>query len=161
LAGLSAALEHVALVIAFHRYPAQIQLSLAVVTEMNDDLEGTARRYQELVQDERLSGRDRARSLLWVGTALSKAGDYDYASRVMTAATRQFEDLGEAEDWSVAQQKLALAHRGAGHLDQALRFIDLARSSGTDDTPMQKVRPLRTLIFCCPIKRPASRAWTC
>jgi hypothetical protein len=122
------------------RRAAQIELSLAVVAEMTGDLQGAARRYQELVADERLTGRDRARSLLWVGTTLSKDGDHDYAAQVMTTATRQFEDLGEAEDWSVAQQKLALAHRGAGYLDQALHFIDLARSGGADDTPMQKVR---------------------
>jgi transcriptional regulator with XRE-family HTH domain len=122
------------------RRVAQIELSLAVVAEMTGDLQGSARRYQELAADERLSGRDRARSLLWVGTALSKDGDHDYATQVMIAATRRFEDLGEADDWSVAQQKLALAHRGAGHLDLALQFIDLARSSGAEDTPMQKVR---------------------
>ena len=40
----------------------------------------------------------------------------------MASAAREFEDLGEAEDWSVAQQKLALAYRGAGDLGQAQRF---------------------------------------
>jgi hypothetical protein len=43
-------------------------------------------------------------------------------------------------DWSVAQQKLALAYRGAGDLAQAQRFIDIARTSGVGDTPMQRVR---------------------
>lgn len=42
--------------------------------------------------------------------------------------------------WSVTHQKLALAHRGAGHLDQALGCIDVALTSGVDDTPMQRVR---------------------
>jgi hypothetical protein len=42
--------------------------------------------------------------------------------------------------WSVAQQKLALAYRGAGDLGQALHFIDIAQASGADDTPMQRVR---------------------
>ncbi len=122
------------------RRVAQIELSLAVVAEMSGDLQGSARRYRRLAGDERLSPRDRARSLLWVGTALSKDGDHGYATQVMETATRQFDDLGEADDWSVAQQKLALAHRGAGNLDRALHFIDLARTSGTEDTLMQKVR---------------------
>jgi transcriptional regulator with XRE-family HTH domain len=122
------------------RRVAQIELSLAVVAEMSGSLQTAAHRYQDLADDERLSGRDRARSRLWVGTALSKDGDHDYASRVMADAAREFEDLGEAEDWSVAQQKLALAYRGAGDLGQALAFIDIARTSGTDDTPMQRVR---------------------
>jgi hypothetical protein len=107
---------------------------------MSGDLQGSARDYQRLAADERLSGRDRARSLLWVGTALSKDGHHKYATQVMTIATRQFEALGEAEDWSVAQQKLALAHRGTGNLDLAQHYIDLARSSSVEDTPMQKVR---------------------
>jgi transcriptional regulator with XRE-family HTH domain len=122
------------------RRVAQIELSLAVVTEMTGSLQDAARRYQLLAADERLSGRDRARSLLWVGTALSKDGEHDYAARVMADAALQFEDLGEAYDWSVAQQKLALAYRGSGDLGQALHFIDLARTSGTSDTPLQRVR---------------------
>lgn len=58
----------------------------------------------------------------------------------MARATREFEDLGEPEDWSVAHQKLALAYRGAGDLTQALHYIDIARQSGTVDSPMQRVR---------------------
>lgn len=122
------------------RRVAQVKLSLVVVDEMSGDLQGAARHYQALAVDERLSSRDRARARLWVGTALSKAGEHRYAARVMGEATRQFEDLEEAEDWSVAQQKLALAHRGAGELDQALHYIEIARDSGPDDTPMQRVR---------------------
>ncbi|ONK14565.1 hypothetical protein STBA_53500 [Streptomyces sp. MP131-18] len=34
----------------------------------------------------------------------------------------------------------ALARRGADDLTQALHFIDIARSSGTTDSPMQRVR---------------------
>lgn len=122
------------------RRVAQVTLSLAVVDEMVGDLHGAARRYQLLADDERLSNRDRARSLLWVGTALSKAGQHTYAARVMTEATITFEELDEAEDWSVAHQKLALAYRGAGDLDQALHFIETAGTSGTNDTPIQRVR---------------------
>ncbi|MGP3753882.1 helix-turn-helix domain-containing protein [Streptomyces sp. IBSNAI001] len=119
---------------------AQLDLSLAVVTEMSGKLEVAARHYEALAVDDRLSRRDRARARLWVGTALSKNGRHDYATRVMQAATRDFEDLTEPDDWSVAHQKLALARRGAGDLTQALHFIDIARSSGVADSPMQRVR---------------------
>ncbi|MEV5874273.1 helix-turn-helix domain-containing protein [Streptomyces sp. NPDC052101] len=122
------------------RRVAQLDLSLAVVAEMSDKLEIAARQYETLAVDDRLSRRDRARARLWVGTALSKDGNHDYAARVMLAATRDFEDLGEVDDWSVAHQKLALAHRGAGQLDHALHFIDIARSTAATDSPMQRVR---------------------
>ncbi|MEU3724959.1 hypothetical protein [Streptomyces sp. NPDC031705] len=119
---------------------AQVDLSLAVVAEMSGRLDTAARSYEQLAVDDRLSRRDRARSRLWVGTALSKEGEHAYATRVMLAATQDFEDLTEPEDWSVAHQKIALAHRGAGDLSSALRFIGIARSTATSDTPMQKVR---------------------
>ncbi|MFF1375553.1 hypothetical protein [Streptomyces sp. NPDC058308] len=122
------------------RRVAQLDLSLAVVTEMSGKLEIAARNYETLAVDDRLSRRDRARARLWVGTALSKDGQHDYATRVMQVATRDFEDLTEPDDWSVAHQKLALARRGAGDLTRALHFIDIARSSGTPDSPMQRVR---------------------
>lgn len=122
------------------RRVAQVQLALAVVTEMTGGLHEAARRYQALASDERLSGRDRARSRLWIGTALSKAGEHEYAAGVMVEAVREFEELGETEDWATAQQKLALAYRGIGALDQTSCFIDIARSSGTTETPMQRVR---------------------
>jgi transcriptional regulator with XRE-family HTH domain len=122
------------------RRVAQIELSLAVVQEMAGELESSARHYELLAQDERLSPRDRARARLWVGTALSKGGDNAYAASAMTVATRAFEDLGEPEDWSVAHQKLALAHRAAGDLKQALHCIGIARTTGTVDSPMQRVR---------------------
>jgi transcriptional regulator with XRE-family HTH domain len=122
------------------RRVAQLDLSLAVVAEMSDKLEIAARHYESLAVDDRLSRRDRARARLWVGTALSKDGNHDYAARVMLAVTREFEDLGEVDDWSVAHQKLALAHRGADQLDEALHFIDTARSTAANDSPMQRVR---------------------
>lgn len=122
------------------RRVAQLDLSLAVVTEMAGELEPAARQYEDLSSDERLAARDRARARLWVGTALSKDGHHDYAARVMETAIREFEDLSEQEDWSVAQQKLALAHRGSGNLDAALRLIDVARSTGVTESPMQRVR---------------------
>ena len=122
------------------RRVAQIELSLTVVAEMAGQLQAAAQGYSRLADDERLSGRDRARARLWIGTALSKDREYGYATHVMADAARKFEELGEAEDWSVAQQKLALAYRGAGDLGQAQRFIDSARTSGADDTPMQRVR---------------------
>ncbi|MEU5774548.1 hypothetical protein ABZ819_14825 [Streptomyces venezuelae] len=122
------------------RRVAQLDLSLAVVAEMSGKLDTAAHTYQALAVDDRLSRRDRARARLWVGTALSKGGNHDYASRVMQAAAREFEDLTEPDDWSVAHQKLALARRGVGDLTQALHFIDIARRSGSTDSPMQRVR---------------------
>jgi len=122
------------------RRVAQLDLSLAVVTEMAGHLDTAARRYESLAADPRLSGRDRTRALLWIGTALSKNGEHAYATRVMTAASHDFEDLAEPEDWSVAHQKLALAHRGAGDLSAALRLIGIARSTATSHSPLQRVR---------------------
>jgi transcriptional regulator with XRE-family HTH domain len=117
---------------------AQLDLSLTVVTEMGGELAAAARGYARLTGDERVGGRDRARARLWIGTALSKDGQHEHATRVMTEAGREFEDLGEAEDWSVTQQKLALARQGAGNLAEAQRLI--ASASGTAGTPLQKVR---------------------
>ncbi|MEZ7129721.1 ElyC/SanA/YdcF family protein [Nonomuraea sp. AD125B] len=122
------------------RRVAQLDLSLAVVAEMSGQLNEAAQEYEVLAVDDRLSPRDRARARLWVGTALSKNGKYDYAARLMTTAIREFEGIGEPEDWSVAHQKLALAHRGAGNLAEALRLIDLARATAVTDAPMQRVR---------------------
>lgn len=122
------------------RRMAQVELSLTVIAEMSGELQGAAHGYARLTDDDRLGGRDRARARLWIGTALSKDGQHDYATRVMAQAAREFEDLDEADDWSVAQQKLALAYRGAGNLAEAQRLIGIAATSGTADTPMQKVR---------------------
>ncbi|TXS50478.1 hypothetical protein EAO75_12080 [Streptomyces sp. uw30] len=47
---------------------------------MSGQLESSARQYELLALDERLSPRDRARARLWVGTALSKEGNNEYAS---------------------------------------------------------------------------------
>ncbi len=138
------------------RRVAQLDLSLAVVAEMSGKLEIAARHYEILAIDDRLSRRDRARARLWVGTALSKGGNHDYAARVMLAATREFEDLSEPDDWSVAHQKLALAHRGVGDLNSALHFIDIARSTGVTDSPMQRV-PLDTAHGHILLSDPATR----
>lgn len=119
---------------------AQLDLSLAVVAEMSGLLDKAAKEYVALAVDDRLSPRDRTRARLWVGTALSKNGKNDYAARLMTTAIREFESLGEFEDWSVAHQKLALAHRGVGNLSEALRLIDLARATAVTDAPLQQVR---------------------
>ncbi|WP_424534244.1 ElyC/SanA/YdcF family protein [Sphaerisporangium viridialbum] len=122
------------------RRVAQLDLSLAVVTEMSSQLEEAGRLYEALAVHDRLSARDRTRARLWVGTALSKDGKHEYAARLMSTAIREFEMLGEPEDWSVAHQKLALAHRGAGDLTQAFRLIDIARGTAVTDAPMQRVR---------------------
>lgn len=122
------------------RRVAQLDLSLAVVTEMAGRLDQAATAYETLAVDERLARRDRARARLWVGTALSKGGEHDYAARVMTFAIKDFEDLGEPDDWSVAHQKLALARRGVGDIGAALQLIDVARSTAATDAPLQRVR---------------------
>jgi uncharacterized SAM-binding protein YcdF (DUF218 family)/DNA-binding transcriptional regulator YiaG len=119
---------------------AQINLSLAVVTEMAGDLDQAARKYQELSTDSRLGRRDRARARLWVGTCLSKRDADEYAARVIDEAIREFERIDEPDDWAVAHQKLALAHRGAGDLGRASRYIEISRAYGPTDSPMQKVR---------------------
>ncbi len=122
------------------RRVAHAELSLTVVAEMTGQLGPAAISYARLAEDERLSARDRARARLWIGTALSKDAQHGHAARVITAAAHELEELGEADDWSVAHQKLALAYRGAGDLSRAQRLITIARDSGTDDTPLQKVR---------------------
>jgi tetratricopeptide (TPR) repeat protein len=122
------------------RRAAQMELALAVVDEMSGHLEPAATRYRTLSGDDRLSRRDRARALLWVGTALSKKGSNTYAARAMTHAIRDFEALEEPEDWSVAHQKLALAYRGANDLTNAARCIDVALTHRTPDSPLQRVR---------------------
>jgi len=119
---------------------AQIDLSLAVVDEMSGQLTTSATSYSCLASDERLSRRDRARAQLWVGTALSKAGQIEHAVTAITHAAHEFDDLGEVEDWSVAHQKLALAHRVAGGIGLALRHLEVARTTGTTDSPLQRVR---------------------
>lgn len=122
------------------RRRAQTELLLALVDEMSGSLTNAGRHYEWLATDERLSARDRARSRLWMGRVLSKSGDNDRAIEFMMCASREFEDLTEPENWSVAHQKIALAFRGGGDLDSAFRHIEIARSSGHADSPLQHVR---------------------
>lgn len=122
------------------RRAAQIELTLTVVTEMGGHLAAAATRYRQLTEDERLGAADRARARLWIGTALAKDGRNEYAIQLMRQAAERFEALNELEDWATAQQKLALAHRGAGDLTRALAYIDTARSNGHFETPLQRVQ---------------------
>ena len=46
----------------------------------------------------------------------------------------QLEDIGEADDWSVAQQKLSFAYRGAGNLAESQRLIGIAAASSTTES---------------------------
>jgi hypothetical protein len=122
---------------------AQTDLGLVVLQEMGGDLEVSARGYELLAADARLSERDRALARLWVGTALSKVERADataHAVAAMTAASDAFERLDEAADWSVAQQKLALAYRTQGDLGRALMFLDIAERNRISDSPLQLVR---------------------
>jgi DNA-binding transcriptional regulator YiaG len=122
---------------------AQTDLALVLLTEMGGELESSARSYEAFTSDARLSARDRGLALLWMGRALSKVRDPDVTGQaigMLRAAGETFERLDEAADWSVAQQKLALAHRARGDLGLASRFIDIAVRNKVDDSPMQHVR---------------------
>lgn len=55
-------------------------------------------------------------------------------------AAERFDGLDEAEDWATAQQKLALAHRGAGDLTGASAYIESTRSNGRFETPLQRIQ---------------------
>jgi len=139
---------------------AQADLGLVVLEEMGGELESSARGYEGLSRDERLNGRDRALALLWVGTALSKVSRPDataHAIDMMVIASETFERLDEAADWSVAQQKLALAHRARGDLGRALSFIDLAERNRINDSPLQLVR-LNTARAHILLSDPATRS---
>ena len=122
------------------RRVAQLELKLVVLDEMAGRLESAARRYSSLTTDERLSRHDRTRARLWIGTALSKRGLNESATRHIMPAIHDFEAMDEPADWSIAHQKLALAHRGAGNLTAATQAIDVALSHRVNDTPLQKVR---------------------
>lgn len=122
------------------RRVAQLELKLVVLEEMAGRLETAARHYESLTGDERLSEHDRTRARLWIGTALSKRGLNESATRHIVPAIHDFETMEEPEDWSIAHQKLALAHRGAGDLNAANQAIDVALTHRVNDTPLQKVR---------------------
>ena len=122
---------------------AQTDLALVLLTEMGGELESSARGYEAFTRDIRLSERDRGLALLWMGRALSKIAHPDaaaHAVELLVVASETFERLDEAADWSVAQQKLALAHRSQGDLGRASWFIDLAVRNKVDNSPMQHVR---------------------
>jgi transcriptional regulator with XRE-family HTH domain len=122
------------------RRQAQAELAAGVVMEMSGAIGRAADRYAALSKDGRLSPRDRARALLWTGTALTKQGLHVTATEQMQAAAVAFERLGEVEDWSVTFQKLGLVHRAVGELDAAHAAISTAEATGTAATPLQQVR---------------------
>ncbi|NKQ52766.1 hypothetical protein HFP15_07715 [Amycolatopsis sp. K13G38] len=122
------------------RRVAQLELKLVVLDEMAGRLESAARQYESLTTDERLSSHDRAQARLWVGTALSKRGLNESATRHIVPAIHDFETMDEPADWSIAHQKLALAYRGSGNLTAANQAIEVALSNRVNDTPLQKVR---------------------
>jgi len=127
------------------RRTAQVELLLTVVHEMSGELEHSARRYQELSADPRLSALDQARAQLWIGTALTKvpaSAGIDKAAAVgaIESAISEFEELDEPDEWNVGQQKLALAHLALERRDDAHRHIDIAQAGGGIGTPLQKVK---------------------
>lgn len=135
---------------------AQAELSRAVVAEMTGQVLAAAERYRRLANDERLSQRDRARARLWVGTALSKNQQYEIAVPAMAESAQIFEELDESEDWAVAHQKIGLAQRSAGRLDDALHHIEVARGILSELAPLQRVR-LDTAHAHCLLTDPATR----
>lgn len=124
---------------------AQTELMLTVLREMSGQLASSAVSYRRLADDERLSLLDRARARLWLGTALTK-GAYptEEMSDVSIASIRQaiheFEGLDEPDEWSVSQQKLALAELAAGNTTDSLEAMTLAIESRRTDSPLQQVR---------------------
>lgn len=119
---------------------AQAGLAHTVVLEMSGNSALAAARYSTFSQDRRLGCRDRTRALLWLGTALDKTGMHRRAGEIISRAGRDFDSLGEQTDWLVSQQKLALALRGAGEHDRALRHIDLAAATTALGSPLQQLR---------------------
>lgn len=126
--------------------------------EMSNELETAARRYELHADDERLGASDRGLAMLWWGRTLSKRpATVVYSIDLLTRAGEAFERLGEAAYWSVAQQKLALAHRARGDLDRAAAFIHVAERNRVDRSPLQVVR-LRTARAHVLLTDPAT--WT-
>jgi transcriptional regulator with XRE-family HTH domain len=122
------------------RRTAQTDLALTVVQEMTGRAISAARKYRVLAVDSRLGARDQARAQLWVGTALGKNGLHQEAAGLIRVAIQRLADLDEHVDWSVGQQKLALALRAAGKQDQAVYHIGLALDQKTEGSLMQDVR---------------------
>jgi tetratricopeptide (TPR) repeat protein len=119
---------------------AQIELSQAITTEMSGEVSTAAAMYRQLANDQRLRDYERAQARLWIGTALTKAGDIAPAVREIEAASREFEEQGEPDDWGVAHQKHALAHLAAGDLAKATRSIGIAMSYRHNDSPLEQIR---------------------
>lgn len=107
---------------------------------MSGDVQRAARLYRDLSSDERLREHERAQAMLWVGTALTKAGEIDSAITEIDRASRLLEDLGEPGDWGIAQQKRALAHLAAGDITGAARTIELAASHWRSEAPLEQVQ---------------------
>lgn len=122
---------------------AQTELLITVTEEMSGHLERAAHKYAALADDSRLGALDRTHARLWVGTALSKRPLPDRLSVAVAAiehAARTLEELNEPDEWSIAIQKLALAHRAAGDTASAVRNIELALAHRRTDSPLQQVR---------------------
>lgn len=122
------------------RRMAQGELSLALVAEMSGNISLAAARYGELAEDDRLTPRDRARARLWVGTAVTKRGDYDHAVEAIGTAMYDLDRLDELDEWAVGQQKLALAHLLAGRLPDATQHMEVALRHRKRGAPLQEIR---------------------
>jgi hypothetical protein len=107
---------------------------------MSGQLEGSARHYEQPARNERLSRRDRARARLRVGTALSRWALATTPPRSWRPPSVSSRHLVRRRTGPWRTSSWPRAHRGAGHLDQALHYIGIARTTGTVDSPMQRVR---------------------
>lgn len=119
---------------------AQVDLAQAITLEMSGEVFGSARQYRALSEDERLRDYERAQARLWIGTALTKAGDIASAISEIDRAVRMFDEQGEPDDWAVAHQKRALASLAAGDIANATRAIEIATSYRRHDSPLEQVR---------------------
>ncbi|MGH8876178.1 MAG: hypothetical protein ACRD0P_02365 [Stackebrandtia sp.] len=96
--------------------------------------------YELSSADDRLSGRDRVRALLWTGTVATKQLRCEGAVERIQHAVQVLDELCEVGDWATAHQKLALAYRIAGDWDAAMECIAIAESAAPVASALHRVR---------------------
>jgi transcriptional regulator with XRE-family HTH domain len=145
------------------RRVAQLDLSLAVVTEMSGKLDIAARSYESLAVDDRLSGRDRARARLWVGTALSKDGNHDYATSKIFKnpttgqwPTRNSPSPAAAPATSPRPCTSSTSPAAAGPPNHRCNACDWTPLMATSCSPMRRPGMMDSLSSTGPPRRPRS-----
>lgn len=125
------------------RRVAQDDLLIAVVREMNDDLNTAIAAYSDLASDERLTALDRGRAALWVGTAMTKARVGKDAVDAVQRGIHAMED-SSASDAEIATgfQKLAFAELFAGRIGRAHDALDVSEQTHQGDSQLREVRRL-------------------